>query len=188
MGCSVYLADSGFTRQLALNVPVRPSASGESSRPMAVAAPCRGVRMNGLKKYFDSLEYKRVIKESKISVLDPDESKKNILEFLDNNPKVKGIAVLNSRGFILADILASQGINDIRIITFDMTVNNVRCVENGTISAIIHQRPELQGFYAVKGIIRILLYNIPDKNVHHLMPADIIIKENLPIYKEIYSE
>ena len=145
-------------------------------------------RMNGLKKYFDSLEYKRVIKESKISVLDPDESKKNILEFLDNNPKVKGIAVLNSRGFILADILASQGINDIRIITFDMTVNNVRCVENGTISAIIHQRPELQGFYAVKGIIRILLYNIPDKNVHHLMPADIIIKENLPIYKEIYSE
>lgn len=145
-------------------------------------------RMNGLKKYFDSLEYKRVIKESKISVLDPDESKKNILEFLDNNPKVKGIAVLNSRGFILADILASQGINDIRIITFDMTLNNVRCVENGTISAIIHQRPELQGFYAVKGIIRILLYNIPDKNVHHLMPADIIIKENLLTYKEIYSE
>lgn len=145
-------------------------------------------RMEGLKEYFGSLNYRREIKESKLSVLDPEESRKDILDFLERNPRVKGIAVLNSRGYILADILAAQQIKDIRIVTFDLTVNNSRCVENGTLSAIICQRPELQGFHAVKAIIRILLYNIPDKNIHHYMPTDIIIKENLPVYREIYAE
>ena len=145
-------------------------------------------RMSGLKGYFEELAPYRVIKESKISVLDPEESRKNILGFLERNPLVKGIAVLNSRGYILADILAAQGIRDVKIITFDMTRNNVRCIENGSISAIICQRPKLQGFFAVKALIRVLLYNIEEKNMHHLMPADIIIKENLPIYQEIYNE
>lgn len=145
-------------------------------------------RMSGLAEYFQELSYRRVIKESKIFEQHPEESTRNILQFLDENPAVKGIAVLNSRGYILADILSSNNIKDIKIICFDLTENNMRCVQNGTLSAIICQRPELQGFYAIKAIIRILLYNLPEKGSVHLMPADIIIKENLPMYKEIYAE
>lgn len=145
-------------------------------------------RMSGLTEYFHSLSYRRVIKESKISVQQPEESRKDILQFLQDNPAVKGIAVLNSRGYILADILSANAVRDIRIICFDLTENNRRCVQDGTLSAIICQRPELQGFYAIKAIIRTLLYNIREKDVHHLMPTDIIIKENLPMYREIYAE
>ena len=36
--------------------------------------------------------------------------------------------------------------------------------------------------------VKMALYNIREKDVHHLMPADIIIKENLPMYREIYAE
>ena len=75
-------------------------------------------------------------------MLDPDESKKNILEFLDNNPKVKGIAVLNSRGFILADILASQGINDIRIITFVLIQKSSILVNRIGLKFTRHKRNE----------------------------------------------
>ena len=145
-------------------------------------------RMKGLMEYFGSLGYRRTIKESRISVQEPEESKKDIIRFLEDNPAVKGIAVLNSRGYIVADSLAACGIKDIRLVSFDLTVNNIRCVKDGTISAIICQRPELQGFHAVKAIIRTLLYNIKEKNVHHFMPTDIVIKENLPMYKEIYVE
>ncbi len=146
------------------------------------------VRMSGLMEYFSTCGKKREIKESKISVADPDESEKDIIRFLGENPEVKGIAVLNSRGYIIADILSGHGIQDMNIISFDLTVNNVRCVRSGSISAVICQRPEQQGFHAVKAIIRTLLYNIKEKNVHHFMPMDIIIKENLNQYREIYSE
>ena len=145
-------------------------------------------RMKGLMQYFGSLSYRRVIKESKISVLEPEESRKDIIRFMEENPGVKGIAVLNSRGYIVADSLASIGVKDIRLISFDLTDNNIRCVKDGTISAIICQRPELQGFHAVKAVIRTLLYNIKEKNVLHFMPTDIVIKENLPMYKEIYTD
>ncbi len=145
-------------------------------------------RMSGMLQYFGSIGNGREIRESKISVADPEESEKDIIRFLDSNPDVGGIAVLNSRGYIVADTLASHGITGIRIISFDLTVNNMRCIQNGTISAIICQRPELQGFHAVKAIIRTLLYNLKEKNEHHIMPTDIIIKENLPQYREIYNE
>ncbi len=145
-------------------------------------------RMTGLHAYFKGIKSRRVIKESKVSVIEPATSRKDILDFLQKNPDVKGIAVLNSRGYILADTLAKNGINDVKVVTFDLTVNNMRCIQDGTISAIIGQRPELQGFHAVKAMLRILLYNIKEKDAHHLMPTDIIIKENLPVYKEIFID
>ena len=145
-------------------------------------------RMAGLKEYFRDTDKGRIIKESKISVLDPEESKKDIIEFIGKNPKVKGIAVLNSRGYIVADALAGISGNDISIVSFDLTVNNSRCIRNGSIAAVICQRPEMQGFYAVKAIISALLYNPAEKNIRHFMPVDIVIRENLDDYGEIFAE
>lgn len=143
-------------------------------------------RISGLLEYFNERKSGRTIKESKISVLDPEESEKDILRFLNDNPKVKCIAILNSRGYIIADILASHSIEDINIVSFDLTTNNSRCLEEGSIAAVICQRPELQGFHAVKSLIHALLYNVRDKDIHHFMPADIIIRENLMFYQEIF--
>ena len=145
-------------------------------------------RMAGMKEYFRDTGSCRTIKESKLSVLDPEESKRDVIEFMEKNPKVKGIAVLNSRGYIVSDALAGVSGNDISIVSFDLTVNNSRCIKNGTISAVICQRPEMQGFHAVKAVIRTLLYNPVEKNIRHLMPVDIIIRENIDDYKEIFTE
>ena len=86
--------------------------------------------------------------------------------------------------FQFADILEKRGIGNVSLVCFDLTDNNKRCISKGTISAVICQRPELQGFYAVSGLIRNLLYNQEDGQKEHLMPIDIIIAENLPYYKE----
>ena len=145
-------------------------------------------RISGLAGYFDGSRKKRVIRESAISVSDPAASVRDISEFLKDYPDVRGIAVMNSRGYIVADILGTLGVENMSIVSFDLTTNNTRCLDNGSIDAVICQRPELQGFHAVKSVIRTLLYNIKEKNVHHFMPMDIIIKENLSQYKEIYSE
>ena len=78
-----------------------------------------------------------------------------------------------------------NGITDIQVISFDLTSNNRKHLENGHITALLCQRPELQGFNAIKSILNKLLYNLPAQQVHNLMPIDVVFKENLPYYKEV---
>lgn len=143
------------------------------------------LRKEGFLDYMSSGGDNGRIKEASFPVMNPEKAETLLMDFLRKNSDVKGIAVLNSRGYILADILQKHEIKDIRIVSFDLTTNNRRGLENGFISALLCQKPELQGFNAIKAIINKLLYNHPADKVHHLMPIDIVFKENLPYYKEI---
>ncbi|MDE6872374.1 MAG: LacI family DNA-binding transcriptional regulator [Bacteroidales bacterium] len=140
-------------------------------------------RRKGFIKYFAETP-QTTIKEALFSMLNPEENEKTVLEFFRENSRVRGVAVINSRGNIIADILKKNGIDGITIISFDLTSNNIRCIRDGSISALLCQRPELQGFNAVKSIIHYLLYKKKEEQVHHIMPIDIIFKENLPYYRE----
>lgn len=141
-------------------------------------------RKKGLMDYFTKAGLKNRIHEISFSVLNPEENEKEILEFIGRHPLTRTAAVLNSRGYIVADILQKYGIKNIRMVSFDLTSNNRRCVKNGSISALLCQRPGLQGFLAVKAIIRHLLYNSSAKEIHTLMPIDILMKDNLDYYQE----
>ena len=81
-------------------------------------------RISGLAGYFDGSRKKRVIRESAISVSDPAASVRDISEFLKDYPDVRGIAVMNSRGYIVADILGTLGVENMSIVSFDLTTNN----------------------------------------------------------------
>ena len=107
----------------------------------------------------------------------------DIVEFIRANRDIRGIAVMNSRGYIIADILRKKGIDDIIIISFDLTSNNIRCIKNGSITALLCQRPELQGFNAIKEMMQHLIYKQEGKGNHYTMPIDIVMQENLPYYK-----
>lgn len=142
-------------------------------------------RKKGFRAYFSEIGKADRIEETRFSIFNPKETEEHILKFLDEHSSVKGIAVLNSRGYVIADILRRNGRNDICVMSFDMTSNNVRCIQNGSISAVLCQRPELQGFYAVKSAIQWLLYHNSDSMKSHKMPVDVVFKENLPFYREI---
>lgn len=141
-------------------------------------------RRKGFMSYFGECGLTSHIKEASFSMLAPEENEKIILDFIEKNRDVRGIAVMNSRGYIIADILKEKGIGDIRLLSFDLTSNNIRCIKDGSISALLCQRPEQQGFNAVKSVIRYLLYKKTEQDIHHMMPIDIILKENLPYYRE----
>ena len=123
--------------------------------------------------------------EATLPANDLAQTEKTLIEFLTDHPEVKGIAVLNSRGSVLADTLHKNGIKDVQVISFDLTSGNRKCLENGQIAVLLCQKPELQGFNAVKSVINKVLYNLPAQQVHHLMPIDVVFKENLPFYKEV---
>lgn len=141
-------------------------------------------RRKGFVDYFSETGMESKIKHASFSAMNPDENEKSVLGFFNCNRLVKGVAVMNSRGYIIADILKSNGIDDIKIISFDQTSNNIRCLNNGSIITLLCQRPELQGFQAVKAVISRLLYQRPAGDIHHTLPIDIIMKDNLPFYKE----
>lgn len=143
------------------------------------------IRRKGFLDYMDDSGQKEKVRETSYSVLDTEGTEGILLEFINDNPDVKGIAVLNSRGCILAEILQKNNIDDIKIVSFDLTDKNIKGLLSGHIAALLCQRPELQGFNAVKAIINKLLYNKPTDSRIHLMPIDIVFKENLPYYKEI---
>ena len=144
-------------------------------------------RRKGFIEYFRETGMENRIKETSFSVLEPQESEKKVMKFLKDNPGIKGMAVMNSRGYILADILRRNGAEGITLISFDLTLNNIKGIRDGSITAILCQRPELQGFNALKALIRRLLYNQEEETIHHLMPIDIIVKENLPYYREFFE-
>ena len=125
------------------------------------------------------------LKRANYSISNSSENKKHMLEFLQNNPDIKGIAVLNSRGYIIADILKECGRDDIEVLSFDLTARNIQCLKDGNISVLLCQRPEQQGFNAIKTMINHLLYKNIEEGMVHIMPIDIIFQENFPYYSEL---
>lgn len=142
-------------------------------------------KLLGFNDYFKECGYEGNVEVFSFSVIDPEESERRIVEFLDSHPDLIGIATSNSRGYIIADILKKYGRQDIRLVSFDLTDNNRRCIMDGSIHAVLCQHPMLQGFSAVKTILEYLLYNKKKDMVNRLMPIDILTKENLPFFHEI---
>lgn len=140
-------------------------------------------RQQGVREFFRSKGVESRIVEAKFSISDHDASRRAVLSLLKEHPGIKGIGVLNSRGHIIADILAAEGISDIHVVSFDLTEENERCLREGLIEALLCQRPRAQGYGAVSSIIHYLLFKKADENTGHFMPIDIIMIENLPYYQ-----
>ena len=139
-----------------------------------------------LQGFYDCIETsvgRELFKEVFFSMDDIDGSSKAILSTLEANPCIKGIAILNSRGYFVADILSEHHRNDIKVISFDLSYNNSRCLKNDSIHIVLSQRPSTQGFNALKDLIEYIIYR-DAKNTFIRMPIDILMKENLPFYKE----
>lgn len=145
------------------------------------------VRRKGFTDFMSGPNVSHTIKNATFSAMNPEENENNVMDFFRENRDVKGIAVMNSRGYIIADLLKKYRVTDVKLISFDLTSNNIRCLNDGSISILLCQRPELQGFQAVKSIISHLLYKQEETEIHHMMPIDIVMKENLPFYKEFIS-
>lgn len=111
----------------------------------------------------------------------PQDTASNVLElrrFLEDNPAVTAIAVLNSRGHVIADTLKEIGRSDILVSCFDTTQDNIRCLSDGSIAFLLCQQPEEQGFSALQALISFMLYRKREENPDTTFRIDILLKEN----------
>lgn len=104
---------------------------------------------------------------------------KQVMDFLRQHPDVKGIGVLNSRGYLVADILSRNNISDVVVISMDLTSDNIRCLRSNSIRALVCQRPQLQSFFSIEAIIRYLLFKNNTTPQINYLPIDIVLPETL---------
>jgi LacI family transcriptional regulator len=142
-------------------------------------------RKKGWEEYFSQMNPSRKIINIKYSIGGDDTE--SFSEIFRRNPGIGGIALQNSRAYMLADIVKKLGIKDISIVAFDLTERNASCLRDREISALICQNPELQGYQAVIAILEYMLYKRPGTLKVSYSPLDIVLAENLPYYSATFG-
>lgn len=134
----------------------------------------------GFRAYFSGRKKVRILK-SDIERTDYGSIKKELTAVLKSQ-RVDLIFVPNSRVFYVARFLEEAGINNIRLIGFDLIDKNISYLENGRIDFIISQKPREQAYRGVMALYNKLIKGEPVEQ-QVFMPIDILTKENYRFYE-----
>ncbi|QDO95199.1 substrate-binding domain-containing protein [Formosa sediminum] len=140
-------------------------------------------RIEGFTKYFIEHNIPHKILTLEIENQESKSIRKTrINTYLKNHPDIKGVFVPSSRIHMIVDSMKDEYLNNIELIGFDNTPQNVECLMTDSVSYLISQKPFDQGYNAIKLMNDYLVKNtIPDRKIY--LPIDILIKENV-IYNE----
>lgn len=111
----------------------------------------------------------------------PENNKKLLDSFFLQHDTVKNGIIFNSKVHVLCDYFEARHRNDFRVIGYDLLKENVRYLQEGRITHLIAQRPEVQGFNGIRALFRFLVLKEKVEPVNY-MPIDILLKENINYY------
>lgn len=105
-----------------------------------------------------------------------------LASFLELHKNVHAGIIFNSRAHLLCDYLQQNGEADhFKLIGYDVIEANVGHLNNGCITHLIAQRPEVQGLKCIKALFQHLVLKEKMTLINY-MPIDILIKENIQYY------
>lgn len=138
----------------------------------------------GFMDYLQNNNYSGTIHHIELDPDDPAASRKVIDDLLRDNRSLIGGIVFNSRIYELINILDKMDAKlteNIRLVGHDAIGGNVEALKSEKIMFLLSQRPDLQGYDAVKALGNYFLFKqIPGKK--NYMPIDILLKENIDFY------
>lgn len=121
---------------------------------------------------------------------DPDNEPLTIARLKDIAQKSSGnigIIVLNSRAYELADFIEKSIDERLRkqiiIVGFEAIRPNIDAMNRGLVHLLISQRPELQGYNAVKALSNLFMFGNRPNKINYT-PIDILIPENIEYYTD----
>lgn len=140
-------------------------------------------RENGFRSYFEKDLQKGNIQLYVINhpMKDELELTPDIIELLKSNAK-KGLFITNARSFLIPGLIQKYDINKTKIVGFDLNRHNVKFLKNGEIDFLINQKPEYQGYAAIKGIYKFLTEK-DNSQLNIDIPIEIVVKENVDYYE-----
>lgn len=141
-------------------------------------------REEGLLEYLSASNHRGAVEQVE---LDPDDesSLAALKGCLSAHDGPVGAIVLNSRIYELAAMLERLPEEVRRRVVaagFEAIAPNVEAMRRGAVGLLISQRPELQGYDAVKALAGVFLSGVRPARRVNFMPIDIIIPENVEYY------
>lgn len=128
------------------------------------------------------LESKTQIEISRLSIRysELEKQQAEIREYLLNNPEISGIWVSSSKIYLVAELLVELK-RDVKLVGYDLIDKNITHLKGETIDFLINQNPRSQAYLSVTHIANYLSFKkeIP---AQHLLPIDIVSRENLTFY------
>ena len=141
------------------------------------------LRKSGFMAYLGENDLNNVLHRVTYSAVETDRNDRLISDFFERNPQVKGAVVFNSRGNIITDYFRKRKIRGVKIVCVDLIDRNTDALKAGYIEMLIGQRPQQQGYMAVKALFGYLVYGTRVQR-ENFMSIDIVAKENVDFYTE----
>jgi LacI family transcriptional regulator len=123
------------------------------------------------------------------SIDDKELIRRKLNNTLKSNPKIKGVFVPSGRVGLISNSIEKNNLTDLKVIGYDTTLYNIRCLKKDKITFLISQKSFNQGYDSVIYMSEFLLKNItPKKKLYS--PIEIVSKENIEFvnYKNEYKE
>ncbi|MGI9531666.1 LacI family DNA-binding transcriptional regulator [Lutimonas sp.] len=135
-------------------------------------------RIEGFNDYFSQNEIKFKTVTLSIDHFDQVDKTRDIINsFLQQNKSIKGLFVPSSRIAAIVDVIEPDLLEKMELVGFDNTEQNLRCLEDGTVSFVVSQKPFEQGYESIHLMSDYLVNgNVPAPVVYS--PIEILTKEN----------
>ena len=137
-------------------------------------------REEGFRTYLAEKNYNGRIYSVQLHADEPEKNISILNTFLEEHKEVNAGIIFNSRAHLLGKYFRDKGEN-FRLIGYDVIDPNITCLNDGSITHLIAQRPGVQGFNCIRALFRHLVLKEKVEQINY-MPIDILMKENIKYY------
>lgn len=103
---------------------------------------------------------------------------KTLNRLLENDSSIRGVWIPSSRIATICNCIEADKLKKLKLIGFDTTPQNLKCLKNNEVTFLISQKSFNQGYQSIMIMADLLIQNkIPSLIIHS--PIEIITKENL---------
>lgn len=139
-------------------------------------------REEGFRQSLADHSFRGKIRSVSIHADDPDANQEILDTFFGQQASIRAGIIFNSRAHLLGEYFKKRlSLHPFKLIGYDVIEANIRCLNEGYITHLIAQRPEVQAINSIKALFRHLVLKEKTPLINY-MPIDILIKENIAYY------
>lgn len=135
----------------------------------------------GFRQYMEAYHPSCNILELNLHAEHNNEDNRMMDEFFRSHQAVKNGITFNSKAYIVGEYLQNRNRKDFNLIGYDLLERNVACLKQGSVSFLIAQQPELQGFNGIKSLCDHLIFKKEVTCINY-MPIDLLTAETIDYY------
>ncbi|WP_321423728.1 LacI family DNA-binding transcriptional regulator [uncultured Bacteroides sp.] len=138
-------------------------------------------REKGFRTYMNEHFPSCHIAELNLQPKSPNEDEQLLDAFFEEHPSLTCGITFNSKVHIVGEYLEEKNIKKLNLIGYDLLERNVTCLKNGSVSMLIAQQPEIQGYNSIKALCDQLIFK-KEVNTINYMPIDLLTAETVDFY------